>query len=131
MKSLKTIIEIRASAASAWDLLIDTRRWPKWGPSVFRVDCTDRYIGPGTIGQVQTAFGIWLPFQVTEFTADRYWRWQVAGIPATGHQVESMGSNLCQVLFDMPWLAAPYLVICRLAAQRIRNILEEERRNPE
>jgi len=127
MPLLETVIEISVSAAEAWELLIDTRRWPDWGPSVVRVDCADRCIGPGTIGRVQTAIGLWLPFQITKFTAGQYWHWRVAGIPATGHRVESIGPNLCRVLFEVPVLAAPYLIICRLAAHRIKNILEEKR----
>jgi hypothetical protein len=125
MEPLTTAVEIRASAAAAWELLIDTRRWPEWGPSVARVDCADRCIGPGTIGRVQTAIGLWLPFQITEFTAGQYWHWRVAGIPATGHRVLSIGPDLCRVLFEVPVLAAPYYVICKLAARRIKNILEE------
>ena len=127
MKPLTTAVEIRVPAATAWELLIDTQRWPEWGPSVARVDCSERFIGPGTVGRVRTAFGLWLSFQVTQFTAGQYWHWRVAGIPATGHRVESIGPNLCRVLFEVPVLAAPYLLICRRGAQRIKNILEEER----
>ena len=126
MKPLTTADEIRAPAASAWELLIDTRRWPEWGPSVARVDCADRCIGPGTVGRVRTAFGLWISFQITEFTVGQYWRWRVAGIPATGHRVVSIGPNLCRVLFEVPVLAAPYLIICKLGARRMKEILEEE-----
>jgi hypothetical protein len=127
MKPLETAVEMNVPTAEAWELLIDTQRWPAWGPSVARVDCADRYIGLGTVGRVQTVFGFWLPFQITEFTAGHYWRWQVAGMPATGHRVASIGPNLCRVIFEVPWLAAPYLIICRLAAHRVKNILEKER----
>ncbi len=127
MEQLTTAVAINVPATTAWELLIDTRRWPEWGPSVTRVDCADRCIGPGTVGRVQTAFGPWLSFQITEFIAGQYWHWKVAGIPATGHRVLSIGPSLCRVVFEVPVLAAPYLVVCRLAAQRIKNILEEER----
>jgi hypothetical protein len=127
MEPLITAVAINVSATAAWELLIDTRRWPEWGPSVARVDCADRCIGPGTVGRVQTAFGPWLSFQITEFIAGQYWHWKVAGIPATGHRVLSIGPSLCRVVFEVPVLAAPYLIVCRLAAQRIKNILEEER----
>jgi hypothetical protein len=50
----------------------------------------------------------------------------VAGIPATGHRVEALGPGRCRVVFEVPLLAAPYLAVCRLAAHRIRTILEEE-----
>jgi hypothetical protein len=127
MEQLTTAVAINVPATAAWELLIDTHRWPEWGPSVARVDCADRCIGPGTIGWVQTAFGPWLSFQITEFIAGQYWHWKVAGIPATGHRVLSIGPSLCRVVFEVPVLAAPYLIVCRLAAQRIKNILEEER----
>ena len=124
---LTTTVAIRAPAASAWELFVDTRRWPDWGPSVARVECADRCIGPGTTGRVQTVFGLWLSFQVTEFRAGRYWRWRVAGIPATGHRVEAIGPDRCRVIFEVPAVAAPYLVVYGWAAQRIKNILERER----
>jgi hypothetical protein len=127
MEQLTTAVTINVPAKVAWELLIDTRRWPEWGTSVARVDCADRCIGLGTVGRVQTVFGPWLSFQITEFIAGQYWHWKVAGIPATGHRVLPIGPSLCRVVFEVPVLAAPYLIVCRLAAQRIKNILEEER----
>ena len=124
---LTTTVAIRAPAASAWELFVDTRRWPDWGPSVARVECADRCIGEASHGRVQTVFGLWLSFQVTEFRAGRYWRWRVAGIPATGHRVEAIGPDRCRVIFEVPAVAAPDLVVWRWAAQRIKNILERER----
>ena len=127
---LETAVEIRASAAEAWRLLTDTSRWPEWGPSVSRVDSAEQYIGPGSSGRVQTVVGVWLPFRVTEFVAGQRWGWEVAGIPATGHRVEALGPDRCRVVFEVPLLAAPYLAVCRLAAQRIRTILEQEQHRP-
>ena len=127
MEPLTTVVEIKAPVSAAWELLIDIRRWPEWGPSVARVDCADRYIALGSAGRVQTTFGPWLSFEITQFIVGQYWRWQVAGIPATGHRVLSLGPNLCRVVFAVPVLAAPYLFVCRIAALRIKNILEKER----
>ena len=123
---LETGVEIRAPASVAWELLTDTSRWPLWGPSVSRVESAGQFIGPGSTGRVLTIFGVWLPFRVTEFAAGRRWDWEVAGIPATGHRVESLGPDRCRVTFEVPLLAIPYLAVCRLAAGRIRNILEQE-----
>jgi len=123
---LTTGVEIRAPASAAWELLTDTSRWPQWGPSVSRVESAEQRIGPGSTGRIQTIIGVWLPFRVTEFVAGQRWNWEVAGIPATGHRVEPLGPDRCRVVFEVPLLAAPYLAVCRLALQRIRNILEQE-----
>ena len=123
---LATGVEIGAPASAAWELLTDTSRWPQWGPSVSRVESAGQRIGPGSTGRVQTTIGVWLPFRVTAFTAGRRWDWEVAGIPATGHRVVSLGPDRCRVVFEVPLLAAPYLAVCRLAAGRIRTILEQE-----
>ena len=125
--ALETSVEIQAPASVAWKLLTDTSRWPQWGPSVSRVESAEQYIGPGSKGRIQTIIGLWLPFRVTEFVAGRRWAWEVAGIPATGHRVESLGPDRCRVVFEVPLLADPYLAVCRLAAHRIRGILEQER----
>ncbi|MBM9536198.1 SRPBCC family protein [Desulfobulbus alkaliphilus] len=122
---LTTAVEVRASLAAAWELLIDTRRWPEWGPSIIGVESTERCIGPRTTGRVRTAIGLWLPFRITHFISNEQWRWRVAGIPATGHRVEPVAPDMTRVIFEVPLLAAPYLVVCRLAAQRIKTILEE------
>jgi hypothetical protein len=119
-------VEILAPASAAWKLLTDTTRWTEWGPSISRVESAEQYIGPGSTGRVQTIIGVWLPFRVTEFVAGQRWGWEVAGIPATGHRVESLGPDRCRVSFEVPLLAVPYLAVCKLAAQRIRNILEQE-----
>jgi len=44
--------------------------------------------------------------------------------------VELLGADHCQVIFEVPLPAAPYLAVCRLAAGRIRSILEEELHRP-
>jgi uncharacterized protein YndB with AHSA1/START domain len=123
---METSVEIKAPASAAWKLLTDTSRWPQWGPSLSCVESAERFIGPGSTGRVQTIFGVWLPFRVTEFVAGQRWGWEVAGIPFTGHRVESLGPDRCRVVFEVPLLATPYLAVCRLAAERIRNILEQE-----
>lgn len=127
---METSVEIEAPASAAWKLLTDTSRWPQWGPSVSRVESAGQYIGPGSTGRVQTIIGLRLSFRVTEFVAGQHWGWEVAGIPATGHRVEPLGPDRCRVTFEVPLLAAPYLWVCRSAAQRIRKILEEEQYRP-
>jgi len=126
---METSVEILAPASAAWKLLTDTTSLPEWGPSVSRVESAEQSIGPGSPGRIQTIIGVWLPFRVTEFVAGQSWDWEVAGILATGHRVESLGPDRCRVVFEVPLLATPYLAVCRLAAQRIRIILEQEQLN--
>jgi hypothetical protein len=123
---LETGVEIQAPAYAAWKLLTDTARWSEWGPSVSRVESAEQYIGPGSTGRVQTVIGMWLPFRITAFVAGHRWGWEVADIPATGHRVDSLGPGRCRVVFEVPLMATPYLAVCRLAAQSIRSILEQE-----
>ena len=123
---METSVSIEAPAAAAWNLLIDTRRWPEWGPSVSAVSCGERYIASGSSGWVTTVVGLKLPFRITEFTPGFSWAWKVSGIQATSHRIEPVGADRCRLIFWVPFWAAPYLGICRLAEERIKRILEEE-----
>jgi hypothetical protein len=117
--------DIDASASVAWQLLIDTRQWPNWGPSVRAVDAPVHCIGPGVRGQVQTATGLWVPFEITDWQAERYWAWRVGGVPATGHAVEHIGPNRCCVRFLIPRWAPFYRQVCRQALRRIAELAED------
>ena len=113
---------IDSPAEQVWWILTDTHCWPVWGPSVRAVDCTDRYIRTGSKGRVLMAIGLWADFQITAFEEGRYWSWRVYGIAATGHRVQSLGPNRCRVIFEVPLFAAPYVLICKLALQRIAKM---------
>ena len=88
-----------------------------------RVECDNRFIRQGTEGRLKSAAGIWMPFRITEYDEGHYWLWKVGGIPATGHRVEHQGSGLCKLTFEVPLLAAPYVYICRIALDRIAEIV--------
>jgi uncharacterized protein YndB with AHSA1/START domain len=116
--------DIAAPAARVWSILIDTEAWPVWGPSLNRAECAGRFITAGSRGRVRTVLGVWLPFEILRFDDGRYWSWKVAGVPATGHRVEPLGAGACRLSFEVPMLAAPYLVVCRVACARIRTMAE-------
>ena len=118
----------RRPCSDIWELITDTATWPQWGPSVTAVECKDRFIQKGTMGKVRTAAGIWLPFTITRYEEGRFWSWKVAGIPATGHRVEPQDDGLCQLTFEVHIIAAPYAYICRIALERIGNILDKRRK---
>jgi uncharacterized protein YndB with AHSA1/START domain len=120
MNHFSVSADIAAPAAAVWELLVDTRRWPEWGPSIRRVESDAPRIGAGTMGRVQTVLGSWLPFTITRFEEGRSWGWRVAGVAATGHEVVDLGHDRCRVTFTVPWIAAPYAVVVSVALRRLR-----------
>ena len=119
---LHTAAQIAVPAATIWRLIVDTQTWPKWGPSVRAVDYPTRFIGPNGKGRVQTAVGLWLPFQITDWEEGRAWSWTVAGIPATGHRVHSINPNRCQLTFTVPSWAPFYVPVCATALRRLEAL---------
>ena len=117
-----------APQAEVWDVFVDTVRWPEWGPSVREVVCSDRKIRAGSAGRVRTALGFWIPFEITGFDRPRYWSWSVGGVPATGHRVEAGPGGGSIIVFEVPLAAAPYGLVCMIAAKRIARIAEGEAR---
>jgi len=118
---------INSPPQQVWNVLIDTRQWPVWGPSVRAVKSPQQYIDAGLKGRLQTVIGFWVPFEITDFEPLHFWSWKVAGIPATGHRLEIIDDNRCELIFEMPALALPYALICRQAARRIGGLAQSER----
>ena len=115
------------SPVLVWDMITDTTQWPLWGPTVKRVASSERFIYKGATGQVLTAFNVWLPFIVVECEPGRFWSWKVASVNATGHRVQPVGPQACDLWFEVPVIAAPYGLICQLALTRIERLLSETR----
>jgi len=117
--------DVAASPERSWNVLVDTRLWARWGPSITAVDLhgDGTIISGGSTGRVLTIAGIWLPFEITEFVAGQRWAWSIQGIGATGHEVRDRPGG-SQVVFTVPLLAAPYAVVCRIALDRVRRLAE-------
>ena len=115
---------INGAASEVWHLIIDTARWPEWGPSVRAVECADRYIRQGSRGRVQTSVGLWMTFQITAYRRESYWAWRVGGLQATGHRVEPLDEFRSCLTFEIPRLAAPYVIVCKMALRRIAALLD-------
>jgi hypothetical protein len=47
------------------------------------------------------------------------------GINATGHRVEPLDESSCRLVFQVPLWAAPYLVVCKIAVDRIVQLLNK------
>jgi hypothetical protein len=118
--------EIDAPVEVSWRLLAEPDRWPEWGPSVRSVVLDGDRFDRGATGTVTSVVGIELRFEVTDYREGEFWAWNVAGLPATHHSVESLGSDRCRVAFGVPWVAAPYLAVCEIALRRIDKIVEHE-----
>jgi hypothetical protein len=119
---LQVTATIAAPAAVAWRLLTDTHAWPQWGPSVRAVDTPARCISAGMRGRVQTTFGLWLPFEITDWAEGSRWSWSVAGVPATGHLVEANGPDSSRVTFTIPAWAPFYVPVCRAALRAVERL---------
>ena len=115
---------IHATPDKVWNLLTDTAQWSEWGPTVKAVQSESRYIRAGATGRVKTALGFWTPFRVTEWTEGQFWSWRVFNIGATGHRIDVIAADCCRLIFEVPFWAAPYAIICQIAARRIARILE-------
>ena len=117
---------IAAPSTAAWDVLVDLDAWPKWGPTVSRarLDPPHTELALHATGTVDTALGFAVPFVVTEFEEGRHWAWEVAGIPATHHRVEPVGSR-ARVTIAVSWWAAGYLAVCSIALRRIDAMLSD------
>jgi uncharacterized protein YndB with AHSA1/START domain len=117
--------EIDAPASVVWDVVVDLDQWPSWGPSVrsAQLDGGGRRLSEGATGSVTTPVGVSVPFVVTEWADAERWTWDVAGLPATTHVVRSTGRESCRLTFAVPWFAAPYLAVCRVALGRIARIV--------
>ncbi|MDZ7850642.1 MAG: SRPBCC family protein [Halodesulfurarchaeum sp.] len=111
---------IAAPPERVWELLVDTRRWPEWGPSVLDVETQSRRIETGSTGRVRTIFGLWLPFTVTR-VSEWAWAWRIGPVEATGHRVIP-GDSSCRVGFEVPLYAVPYLIVCWWALRRIESL---------
>jgi hypothetical protein len=117
-------LQVNAAAEEVWQILVDTSRWVEWGPSIRGVESTDRFLTALSSGRVRTLLGFSVPFAVTRFEPGRTWSWRVFGIPATTHTVESLGANRSRLLFGVPLIAFPYLLVCHVAMKRIDALIE-------
>ena len=123
-QQIKAGITIQAPACDVWQIITDTEIWPEWGPSVRNVRCRDRFIKSGSRGYVQTVFGLWIPFEISDYIFEKKWSWRIYRMQATGHRIERISNVQCRLVFDMPIVMAPYRFICAIAVRRIRHLAE-------
>lgn len=130
MRHLWVSAEFDVPAATLWQLLVDPDVWPQWGPSVRSAVVESDVLELGARGTVDTALGLTLPFRIAKFEPGTSWSWTVGGIPGTDHRVESLGLRKYRVGFGVPWPAAPYLAICRIALGRLNRLADDPNMTP-
>ncbi|WP_339103933.1 SRPBCC family protein [Haloterrigena salinisoli] len=117
---------VDAAPDEAWELLVDTARWPEWSPIVNGVEATERRIRLDTSGRLRVP-GAWVPFRVTAYVpAERRWSWRVLGLPGAGHRVDDLGANRCRIAFELPPTATGYAPVCLRALERLEELLEAD-----
>ena len=110
-------------ASRSLELLSTTSSWSQWGPSVSAVEPANAKLSLGMRGRVRTPLGLWLPFHITRYDPPCSWAWSVLGIPATSHTVAKAPGG-CRISFGVPAPALAYLILCRLALERIAALSE-------
>ena len=118
--------DIDAPAEAVWELLTNLDRWPEWGPTVRHAELAGNHFEAGATGVVTTVLGLRLPFEVTSRDGMR-WAWKVAGVPATDHMVQALAPDRCRAGFGVPWPAALYLAVCRVALRRLESLATQPR----
>lgn len=131
MRAVWSSIEIEAPASQVWTLLVEPRFWPEWGPTVRDVRLGADRIALGRKGSVQTAIGLWVPFEITRFEPERYWDWSVAGLHATGHRLTPLSSARTTAEFSVPLLFAPYRFVLARGLRRLKTLAEARSRRDE
>ncbi|MGF1598061.1 MAG: SRPBCC family protein [Acidimicrobiales bacterium] len=130
MKTIWVHRDIFSPSTTLWALLTELDRWPQWGPTVRRAVLVGDRLEKGARGTVTTVFGVRLPFEITAYDEGTRWAWRVAGVQATDHTVTTLGPERCRVGFGVPWPAAPYLAVCRVALDRLESIAIHDRVAP-
>ena len=118
----KASIEIAVSASRVWPLLAEFRYWPVWGPSVRAVEAETESIAAGLRGRVQTAIGLWLPFEIVRCEPERFWDWKVAGVRATGHRLVPIGAERTRVEFTASRFFFLYLPVLDRGLHRLAEL---------
>ena len=126
MKQFWIYRDIDAPAETVWELLTNPDMWPAWGPTVRGVHLEGQHLSVGATGTVTTILGLDVGFEITAVDEGARWAWKVAGIPATDHTVEPLGPDRCRAGFAVPWPAAPYLAVCRVALGRLDELASLE-----
>jgi|SRR5215831_124664 len=130
MSDFRNVVEIRASPAHVWSVLLDVERWPDWTSSVTKVQRMD--IGALTLG---SRTRIWQPhlrpavWQVTSLDEQRRvfaWTTRSPGVKIVGrHQIEAV-KNLSRVTLSIDYSGLLSTFIARIYRDLIWDYIGRE-----
>jgi hypothetical protein len=105
---IETSIDIAASSATIWDVMIDVTRWPDWTPTVTSVELLDS--GPLRVGtrvrirQPKLPVAVWT---VSALEAGRGFTWTsvTPGLTSVAdHRIDARGtSTVSRVTLSVDW----------------------------
>src|SRR5688500_8658456 len=91
-------VEIEASAADVWTVMVNVEEWPTWAPQMKRLDRVEQ--GPLRLGSRIRVRPKGLPanvWHVTEFEEGRLFSWETTLMPGFrligGHELTTRGSR--------------------------------------
>ncbi|MGA8741062.1 MAG: SRPBCC family protein [Terracidiphilus sp.] len=130
MSDFRHVVEIQASPARIWSVLLDVEHWPEWTTSVAKVHRMD--IGPLTLGsrtrvwQPKLAPAVWCVTSLDQKRRIFAWTTRNLGVKIVArHQVDAIG-NLSRVTFSLHYSGVLGAILARIYRDLNRDYLSRE-----
>ncbi len=130
MSDFRHVVEIHASPARIWPVLLEVEQWPEWTTSVTKVQRMD--IGPLTLGSRTRIWqpglmpAVWCVTSLDEKRRIFAWTTRTFGIKIVArHQVDAIG-NLSRVTLSLNYSGILGAILARLYRDINRDYLSRE-----
>ena len=130
MSDFRHVVEIHASPARVWSVLLDVEQWPEWTTSVTKVHRMD--IGPLTLGsrtriwQPKLAPAVWCVTSLDQKRRIFAWTARNLGVKIIArHQVDAIG-NLSRVTLSLHYSGVLGAILARIYRDLNRDYLSRE-----
>ncbi|MGA7243521.1 MAG: SRPBCC family protein [Terracidiphilus sp.] len=130
MSDFRQVVEIQASPARVWSVLLDVEHWPEWTTSVTKVHRMD--IGPLTLGsrtrvwQPKLAPAVWCVTSLDQKRRIFAWTTRNLGVKIVArHQVDAIG-NFSRVTLSLHYSGVLGAILARIYRDLNRDYLSRE-----